>query len=56
VGSLGNTFGVPDLALTTSVRAPRLDWPVLVWGSVARSTRAATWSFSPASAPFNKAY
>lgn len=38
-------YGIPELALVPSGSAPCLDWPVFAWGSVARSTRAATWCF-----------
>lgn len=36
---------IPALQLESAKRAPKLDWPLFVWGSVARTTRAGTWAF-----------
>ena len=39
------SLDIPELGPEASARAPVLDYPFFVWGSVPRSTRAGTWSF-----------
>ncbi len=36
---------IPELALQPERATPIVDWPLFVWGSVPRSTRAGTWAF-----------